>query len=548
MAVETRRNSKFWYGRYRSKTKMRECARLGVLVRGKPGSEEYEASKREAEVELAAFVEKLRQQTRPEENIQRLHEVKFGRRIGSLPLSRLAEAWVALPRRRPLGKTRESYGLSVLNRFVAFLREHHPKATELAAITPEMAEAFMKAEEDRNLRGSSYNAELSLLRSTLSRLRVKAGMLENPFEGNLVAKDVRSTPREPFTPEDLDRLIRIARAKDPEIADLIVVGACTALRLGDCATLRWTDIDLDAGRIRLRTRKTGEPVVLPLFPNLRDTLRGRPRDGTYVFPDLAASYGKKRWAVHDRLRAVFVAAALQEPGGHVRKVAARFPIDVQVPDDESLRTSVLQKIRAMGPGEVSERVKSTMVEVFDLYSSGLTIVDIVGKLGISKGSASNYIARIERAVGHPILRKEVEAVRLAQARRPVNGDEKDEAKKDGMPPEQSGRRRINSRGFHALRATFTTMALSAGVPVEMVRLITGHSLTETVLKHYFNPKADAILRTVEAAMPRLLTGRRDESVLEETIACIKGMTTKNLSGEKPRLLELIEKLRSEIRT
>jgi integrase len=46
-------------------------------------------------------------------------------------------------------------------------------------------------------------------------------------------------------------------------------GLYTGQRLGDIATLRWNNLDLARGELRLSTRKTGKAIVLPLAASLR---------------------------------------------------------------------------------------------------------------------------------------------------------------------------------------------------------------------------------------------------------------------------------------
>ena len=68
------------------------------------------------------------------------------------------------------------------------------------------------------------------------------------------------------------------------------------------------------------------------------------------------------------------------------------------------------------------------------------------------------------------------------------------------------------KDFHSLRTTWITMALSAGVPMELVRRVTGHSTVEVVLKHYFRPGREAFRTALETAMPRMLTGKTGEQL------------------------------------
>lgn len=499
MAVETRPTSRFWYGRWQENG-ARKCKRLGVRVQGEPGSEEFETSRGAAEEELRALVEEARIRRHPEDVVQRLHEVKFGRRIGSISLNRLAAEWAALPRKKPMGAARLRYGTALLGRFVEFLAAHHPKVKEMAGVSAEMAEAFMAHEEKRSLRPASYNAELSLLRGAFERLRVKAGMLANPFEGSLVLKDLDTVSRVPFTLPELAALFDAAKVLDSEIHDLIVVGACTALRRGDACCLKWADVNLERNRIRVRTRKTGGAVVIPILPRLRAVLEQRPRKGRFVFPSLAAAYESSPWEINNRLRRVFVECGL---GTLTRREEVALekpaPAVVDLDDDEAVRARVLARIEALTPAQVSPRVKGVMREVFDLYSSGVTLCDVAKQLEVSKGSVSNYLARIERVAGHPVVRKEVAFARKRKALAALP-----RASEEGARPAATGRVRVNTRGFHALRATFATQALAAGVPVEVVKLVTGHSLAETILRHYFNPDEDTMLGRLERAMPRLL--------------------------------------------
>jgi integrase len=50
-----------------------------------------------------------------------------------------------------------------------------------------------------------------------------------------------------------------------------------------------------------------------------------------------------------------------------------------------------------------------------------------------------------------------------------------------------GLRQASVRDFHSFRVTWITLALSAGVPLELVRKVTGHAAVAIVLKHYFQP-------------------------------------------------------------
>ena len=57
---------------------------------------------------------------------------------------------------------------------------------------------------------------------------------------------------------------------------------------------------------------------------------------------------------------------------------------------------------------------------------------------------------------------------------------------------KTGLRRASVRDFHAFRITWVTLALTAGVPEELVRKVTGHTTVNVVRKSYFKPTLEAL--------------------------------------------------------
>jgi len=87
---------------------------------------------------------------------------------------------------------------------------------------------------------------------------------------------------------------------------------------------------------------------------------------------------------------------------------------------------------------------------------------------------------------------------------------KDAGIKNTRKVNENGCQKSSLKDFHSLRTTWITMALSAGVPMELVRRVTGHSTVEVVLKHYFRPKREEFRHALEAALPKALTGGIEE--------------------------------------
>jgi hypothetical protein len=106
---------------------------------------------------------------------------------------------------------------------------------------------------------------------------------------------------------------------------------------------------------------------------------------------------------------------------------------------------------------------------------------------------------------------------------------------------KGGLRRASVRDFHSFRVTWVTLALTAGVPLELVQKVTGHKTTDIVLKHYFHPGRKDFRRALQSAMPKLLTNGQ-QSPKDEMKEILDGMTAENWNTGKARLLALLEKV------
>ena len=143
--------------------------------------------------------------------------------------------------------------------------------------------------------------------------------------------------------------------------------------------------------------------------------------------------------------------------------------------------------------------------------------------GSSRGTVSNYLNEIERETGSVCIRGK---------RRRANGQTLQAARTDG-------RRNASIRDFHSFRVTWITLALAAGVPLELVQRVTGHRTVEVVMKHYFRPGREDFRQAIMKAMPKMLADGGQRSVKEEMLAILDGMTARTWKRDRERLLKLL---------
>jgi integrase len=414
MPLELRPDSKWWYGRYTDQTGKRICTNLEIMVAGQRPSSlrersddiDFERSRAAAQTKLNDFINEAKSKRGAIRMMERLYEIKTGAEVKPILLNTLAAEWAKIPRRRVPSEQYKEQCQAVFNRFAGFVREHYPKVKDFARISPAVARAFLDHERDRGISAKTWNDSLMLLRSACSRLLPQGSV--NPFFG-IPTRVVEPIFRQPFTPEELNAILAAAD-RDPQLKPVIITGMCTAMRRGDCCTLKWKDVDLDNRFLNVKTAKTGQTVAIPIFPMLLAELEARKgRGGDYVFPEIAAKYKKTPLNITRRIRRVLADAGFRDPD--TRPAGKRGP-----------------KRKDRGP------IRAAVT--------------------------------VER---------------------------------------EGGLNRVSIRDFHSFRVTWVTLALTAGVPLEIVQKVTGHQTTDIVLKHYFQPGREAFRETLQRAMPQLLT-------------------------------------------
>ncbi len=521
-----------WYGRCMVGGK-RHTVDLEVKIAGVPpaslsirdkGDEAFEISRQKAKDSLEAFIERTRGKQDAAHLVERIYEIKTGEKVKSVGLMGLADEWVRIPRRRKPNDRYAEQCKAVLERFVKFVREEFPKVEELGQVSRQVAQAFLEKESDRDVTAKTWNDTLKLLRATCKYL-LPAGSI-NPFT-SAPTRETETIFRKPFTPKELEAIIKAAHGDD-FARPIIVTGLCTAMRRGDCCLLKWKDVDLKKRFITVKTAKTGVTVSIPIFPMLFDELAARPAGAGFVFPEQAKMYQENPDGITYRVKAVlfeaFKAENEKESGEGQEKPVLALP---EVSADE-IRARGLNYVASLGETSKAARMKRE----FELYMDGNKLGKVAQELGSYKTQVYHDLREIEAASKCRIIRgRHGNSVSTASALR---------ADTSVLRTNREGSsRRASVRDFHSFRVTWVTLALTAGVPLELVQRVTGHKTTDIVLKHYFQPGREDFRKTLQAAMPKLLMNGQ-KAPKEQVLEICQTVTAKTWKKDVARIVALVE--------
>lgn len=216
------------------------------------------------------------------------------------PPLKLADAWEsyaeALNRPQSGDRTLKNYQ-GHFSAFCKWLDMQKQKPVYLKDITPELASKFAVSLNKAGVSANTFNKYTSFLRLFFKVLAKPGQISSNPFhEDTITRRDLKTHSRRELSIDELKKILTEATG---DMALLLGLGTFTGLRLGDCCTLRWNEIDLKnrvIKRIPNKTAAKGDPVLVgipgPLYERLVEIPEGKRND--YVIPEYAKVYLTKK--------------------------------------------------------------------------------------------------------------------------------------------------------------------------------------------------------------------------------------------------------------
>ena len=197
--------------------------------------------------------------------------------------------------------------------FAKWLNQNHQARNCLCDVTPELAQEYASHLISLGFTENTFNKHMRLLHLVFRVLENKARIIHNPWSRITRKKEKKESRRE-LTVDEINTIINSATG---EIKTLLILGVYTGLRLGDCCTLRWSEVDLNRGIILRVPNKTARsknnPVHIPIHSTLMAILEEMPKNKRrdYVLPDFAARYKTYDSAVAKQLRTHFESCGIR---------------------------------------------------------------------------------------------------------------------------------------------------------------------------------------------------------------------------------------------
>ena len=181
----------------------------------------------------------------------------------------------------------------------------------LAAIGPKDVRAFRDSLSKSGRVPSTVNQLIHKVLSVPFLQAVRVGYIPtNPCTTVELLRDEQDGNREVFSIEQVTALIQAAQG---DWKGAILAGFYTGLRLRDIAEMRWEMLDLKAGFVRIKTRKTGKFLMLPIHPELLNWIQSQRRGigKAPVFPELAGKGTGGRHGLSGRFKAIMESAGIK---------------------------------------------------------------------------------------------------------------------------------------------------------------------------------------------------------------------------------------------
>lgn len=243
-----------------------------------------------------------------------------------LLIARAWDAYLTSGNRPDTGADMQARYFGYWDRLWKWLSANRPALKYVREIDQQTAQDYAATLNGGAVSPNTYNKHTGFLRLFFRVLKDPARLTENPFEP-IRRKNLKPNTRRELTIAELHTVLESATG---ELQTLLYIGTFTGLRLGDCCTLTWGEVDLDRGMIRRVPNKTAskrqKPVLIGIPSALAAKLSETPtaRRKGYVLPKYAALYTfrsvtgspSKQPEITNEIQAHFTACGIQttKPG------------------------------------------------------------------------------------------------------------------------------------------------------------------------------------------------------------------------------------------
>ena len=193
--------------------------------------------------------------------VSRMMEATGAGKLESKTIKEAFEGWITGREERNRSAASIKRYRSILKSLYAFLGEDRLKASISSLQTREL-DAWHRSEMKAGKSGSTADLGINVIRGALNKMvHTMKYLRSNPATGVESSEEGNET-REPFTDDEVRKLLAVC---DTEWKGMILCSAWHSIRLHDCASLTWGNVDLKSGSLSYvpsKTRKKNpEPTV-----------------------------------------------------------------------------------------------------------------------------------------------------------------------------------------------------------------------------------------------------------------------------------------------
>ena len=262
-----RPNSPYWWMRFQVKGKAYGESTGLKATKDNRAKAERVMAQRIAEVKNPLSIESLTDNLvkmikglpDAEQSKQRRKAVKriMGDKVNRLEIGKAWAAWRDDPE---ASKTEEDRTLDAyegrFRAFVRWLKDSHAQVKYVDEVTRDMARGYaiyLRGGRDigngngQHVSRSTYGTHMKLLRRMFAAFERMGAATENVFD-RIDTKGAAPDSKRPLTADEMGLVFDHAAGKG-NLQHWFMIGYYTGLRLGDVVTLRWSELDIEAGQI-----------------------------------------------------------------------------------------------------------------------------------------------------------------------------------------------------------------------------------------------------------------------------------------------------------